>query len=452
MKLSSRKMGIHEWSYKNDYNPVERRLVPHVASASASRRIARGRARLRRAAQTALEVQRCLNCDIQTVFTAPLCIECDACIDICPVDCLTITANGAEAELRDPAARAAARHPAGAVRFGGRSSRPPGSWSRTRTCACTAGCAPSAARPPPGTCRSRPSTFRTPVSTRPMPAERSVHAQDRLNDFVVKFANVNGTGSASANCAHHEGDLPQRHPGHRQELLPVEHPGPADLVRDPRHARRPRGPRRAGRPDAGDERARPMRATCARSRPGGYLLYDSTWPRRHLLARDDITVLGVPFARLCNERFDGVRDAHPDEEHLLRGRGRRAARPRPRRHPHAGHRAVREEAASSSTANMTAIAARLRLRQGAPPCPLPFQVARLDAHRRPHPDRWQHRGGARLRVRRRDCRCVVSDHAVDLAHGRLQGLLRAAAGRHGDRRQELRRSCRPRTSSPRSAW
>jgi len=41
-------------------------------------------------------VQRCLNCDIQTVFTAKLCIECDACLDICPVDCLTITHNGEE--------------------------------------------------------------------------------------------------------------------------------------------------------------------------------------------------------------------------------------------------------------------------------------------------------------------------------------------------------------------
>ena len=52
------------------------------------------------AEQTLLEVERCLNCDIQTVFAAPLCIECDACIDICPVNCLTITANGDEADLR----------------------------------------------------------------------------------------------------------------------------------------------------------------------------------------------------------------------------------------------------------------------------------------------------------------------------------------------------------------
>ncbi|MEM9404394.1 MAG: 4Fe-4S dicluster domain-containing protein, partial [Pseudomonadota bacterium] len=51
--------------------------------------------------QVVLEVERCLNCDVQTVFAAPLCIECDACIDVCPVDCLTITTNGDEAELRE---------------------------------------------------------------------------------------------------------------------------------------------------------------------------------------------------------------------------------------------------------------------------------------------------------------------------------------------------------------
>jgi formate dehydrogenase beta subunit len=97
--LSSRKMGIHEWSYKNDYNPVERRLVPHVSLAERFKKIRIEVELGFDAAQTAMEVQRCLNCDVQTVFAAPLCIECDACIDICPVDCLTITVNGTEADL-----------------------------------------------------------------------------------------------------------------------------------------------------------------------------------------------------------------------------------------------------------------------------------------------------------------------------------------------------------------
>jgi ferredoxin len=62
------------------------------------------------AEQTAREVERCLNCDVETVFTAPRCIECDACIDICPVQCLTIAPDGDEPSLRQqlsaPAANA----------------------------------------------------------------------------------------------------------------------------------------------------------------------------------------------------------------------------------------------------------------------------------------------------------------------------------------------------------
>jgi formate dehydrogenase (NADP+) beta subunit len=98
--LASRKMGMHEWSYHNDYNPAERRLMPHVKLAERFKKVNVEVELGFTAEQTALEVQRCLNCDIQTVFTAKLCIECDACIDICPVDCLTIAANGPETDLR----------------------------------------------------------------------------------------------------------------------------------------------------------------------------------------------------------------------------------------------------------------------------------------------------------------------------------------------------------------
>jgi formate dehydrogenase beta subunit len=100
MNLSSRKMGLHEWAYKNDYDPVERRLMPHVALKERFKKLNIEVELGFTAEQAAAEVQRCLNCDVQTVFDAKLCIECDACIDICPVDCLTMTANGMEAELR----------------------------------------------------------------------------------------------------------------------------------------------------------------------------------------------------------------------------------------------------------------------------------------------------------------------------------------------------------------
>jgi formate dehydrogenase (NADP+) beta subunit len=98
--LSSRKMGMHEWAYKNDYAPLERRLVPHVSLKERFKKINIEVELGFTAEQAAQEAQRCLNCDVQTDFTAKLCIECDACIDVCPVDCLTITHDGAEADLR----------------------------------------------------------------------------------------------------------------------------------------------------------------------------------------------------------------------------------------------------------------------------------------------------------------------------------------------------------------
>jgi formate dehydrogenase beta subunit len=100
VRLNSVKMGMHEWAYKNDYASLERRLVPHVSLKERFKKIDIEVELGFRPEQGAQEAQRCLNCDVQTVFEAKLCIECDACIDICPVDCLTITAAGEEADLR----------------------------------------------------------------------------------------------------------------------------------------------------------------------------------------------------------------------------------------------------------------------------------------------------------------------------------------------------------------
>ncbi len=100
VNLQSRKMGMHEWSYSNDYSVLERRLVPHVSLKERFKKIDIEVELGFTAEQAAQEVQRCLNCDVQTIFDAKLCIECDACIDICPVDCLTMTPDGEEADLR----------------------------------------------------------------------------------------------------------------------------------------------------------------------------------------------------------------------------------------------------------------------------------------------------------------------------------------------------------------
>jgi formate dehydrogenase beta subunit len=98
--LVSQKMGIHEWSYDNDISNDHRFKVPLREKAEALKNI---RVEVELGFDKALgfaEAQRCLNCDVQTVFAEPICIECDACVDICPVDCITFTQDGDEADLR----------------------------------------------------------------------------------------------------------------------------------------------------------------------------------------------------------------------------------------------------------------------------------------------------------------------------------------------------------------
>ena len=98
--LISQKMGLHEWSYDNDISQAKRFLVPkadqNVALKSLKIEVEKGFD-----AQLAMEeAQRCLNCDVQTVFSESLCIECDACVDICPTDCINFMFNGPEDEVR----------------------------------------------------------------------------------------------------------------------------------------------------------------------------------------------------------------------------------------------------------------------------------------------------------------------------------------------------------------
>jgi len=110
MRLQREKMGLHEWAYSNCYDEALRAQSRRVP-------IERTRARLSVEAELGLdphqaqqEVERCLNCDMQTFFTESLCIECDACVDVCPLSCLTITGNGKQDEVRKRL-RAPALHP-----------------------------------------------------------------------------------------------------------------------------------------------------------------------------------------------------------------------------------------------------------------------------------------------------------------------------------------------------
>jgi formate hydrogenlyase subunit 6/NADH:ubiquinone oxidoreductase subunit I len=100
MNLVTQKMGISEWSYGNDYTPVTRQKMTHVDLTERFEKLTIEVELGFTPDQIAKEVARCLNCDIETQFTAKRCIECDACIDVCPVQCLTITRNGEEDDLR----------------------------------------------------------------------------------------------------------------------------------------------------------------------------------------------------------------------------------------------------------------------------------------------------------------------------------------------------------------
>jgi len=101
LELKPSKMGMFEWSYSNAYNNSERREMDHVDMVNRFKKLDIEVELGFSAEKIATEVERCLNCDIQTVFDAPLCTECDACIDICPVDCLSITPLADEGALRE---------------------------------------------------------------------------------------------------------------------------------------------------------------------------------------------------------------------------------------------------------------------------------------------------------------------------------------------------------------
>ncbi|MEL0082107.1 MAG: FAD-dependent oxidoreductase [Gammaproteobacteria bacterium] len=100
VNLISQKMGLHDWSYSNDYDSLQRRIVPveelEKTLSSMKLEVEKGFD----PAQAYQEARRCLNCDVQTVFSDKLCIECDACVDICPTDCITFTEDAPEEQLR----------------------------------------------------------------------------------------------------------------------------------------------------------------------------------------------------------------------------------------------------------------------------------------------------------------------------------------------------------------
>jgi 2-oxoglutarate/2-oxoacid ferredoxin oxidoreductase subunit alpha len=135
---------------------------------------------------------------------------------------------------------------------------------------------------------------------------QSAESQDRLNDFVIKLANVNGTGSASANSLLMKSIFRMGIPVMGKNYFPSNIQGLPTWYEI--RATRQGYVARSGRVDImvamnAETYAKDLKEVS----PGGYLVYDSTWPRSAMLKRDDITIFGVPLARMCNETFQGVR-------------------------------------------------------------------------------------------------------------------------------------------------
>ena len=246
--VSSQKMGIHEWSYDNDISADKRYKVPHRDKVIALKDI-RAEVELGYDVKLALgEAQRCLNCDVQTVFSTPLCIECDACVDICPMDCITFTENGEEADLRQRL-KAPSPHPdqdlyvADGLKTGRVMVKDEDVCLHCGLCA---------ERCPTGAWDMQKYLIDMTHAGSSCPVQKPISS---VNDFVVRFANVNGSGSASANETVRALDPAPRRAGLAAQHLPLQHPGPADLVRGAGDRGRPsRRPRRR-RHDGGDEPA-----------------------------------------------------------------------------------------------------------------------------------------------------------------------------------------------------
>ncbi len=259
---------------------------------------------------------------------------------------------------------------------------------------------------------------------------------DRVNDFAFKIATANGTGSASANGLIMQAIFRMGIPVTGKNVFPSNIQGlptwyEIRVSKDGYTARTPHF----------DLMVALNAATYAKDvaevRSGGWLMFDSSWPLDEKLRRPDVTYLGVPLAELCNAAFKGVR-----ERILMKNIAYAGALAALHRHRHrSGARAhageVLEEARAAGV-ERHGHRARLQLREG------PLRVSAADSPRADgrdegqDPDRRQHRRRPRLRVCRRHGGRVVSDHAVDLADGRLQGLLPEVPRRQGDQEEPLR--------------
>ena len=300
VEVVSQKMGIHEWSYDNEISPDRRFRVPLRDKVIALDDI-KAEVELGFDYGLALkEAERCLNCDVQTVFTASLCIECDACVDICPMDCITFTQNGEEAELRHHLKAPANNlnqdiYVADGLKTGRIMAKDEDVCLHCGLC-----------------------------------AERCPTGAWDMKKYLIDMTHA-GTRHAST-----KPDRPRkrfRRPLRQRQRLGLGECQRTVRPRGAAHGRAgvvaqhlPRRTFRACRPGTRSGSARPAISArrggidlmvamnpqtwdkdVAGIEPGGYLFYDSTKPMPASKFRDDIIVLGVPLTAICNREYTDPR-------------------------------------------------------------------------------------------------------------------------------------------------
>ena len=271
------------------------------------------------------------------------------------------------------------------------------------------------------------------MKQRPKTAQPEDRRMAGINDVVIKIATVNGTGSASANGLLRKAIFRMGVPVVGKNFFPSNIQGlptwyEIRVTKDGYQARSDRLDIMVAM------NAQTYARDMAEVAPGGCLINDSTWPRSKLLDREDINVIGIPLSRMCNETFDGAR-----------------ARILMKNIAYVGALAalldidleiikqLLEETFADKAhlidSNMTAIHLGYDFREREFLMSARIKGRAAGQDERPHRYRWQHGGRARLHVCRRDRWRVVSDHAVDLAHGCVRQLLPPVPARRGIRQR-----------------
>ena len=299
--LASQKMGIHEWSYDNAVSIDLRFKVPHRDKREALTDI-KAEVELGFDLQQAFkEAQRCLNCDVQTVFAPKLCIECDACVDICPVDCITFTENGDEPDLRTPPERAGAEPDAGTLRRRRPENRPDHGQGR--------GCLP-ALRPLRRALPHRGLGHAALLAEHARRSSRRGPSHASARDASTTSSSNSPTSTAPARPAP-TSSSPNRScawacPATPRNIFPSNIQGLPTWyevrVSEANHlgARGGVDLMVAMNPQTWDEDVKSID-------PGGYLFYDSTRPLHGPKIRSDITLIGVPLTAICNAEYTDSR-------------------------------------------------------------------------------------------------------------------------------------------------